>query len=127
MHAQAGRVWVRGDDFCALGDQDAVNDLDGVLRGDSGDIFLTWVLRAVHSENRAICDTEGDPRHSEVSVSELGLASKEKLLHKIEKEWNLVLETDCLCPQCRLERTRCDTKAWLCVQYIPMFGADLGN
>ena len=78
MRAQAGRVWVRGDDFCASGDQDALNDLDGVLRGDSGDILLTWVLRAVHSENRAICETNGDPRLSEVCVSEHGLASKEK-------------------------------------------------
>ena len=37
-------------------------------------ILLNRVLRIVHSENRQSFEVEGDPRHAEIIVSELGHA-----------------------------------------------------
>ena len=80
--------WKLGDDSCAVGDQNAMNVLDEVLRrryelkisgrsstdndgSESEVIFLSRVLRIVHSESRPSSEVEGDPRHAEIIVAEL--------------------------------------------------------
>ena len=85
------RVLVHGDDFLALGDSEALESLDALLRSayelkrlgtlgfEEGDTktlhFLNRLLKAEHRDGRDCFVVEGDQRHVDLLISQLGLES----------------------------------------------------
>ena len=85
------RMLVHGDDFGALGDGDALDRMDEILReryslkvsgrldfddpGSRETVFLNRVLRLVGHPDRGdqAMEIEADPRHAEIVIAELGL------------------------------------------------------
>ena len=86
------RSLVHGDDFCALGDDEALDELEKTLRSkydlkvtgslrlgagsDQEVIFLNRILRVAGSPGDERFEVEADPRHAEMIVEEMGLAGE---------------------------------------------------
>ena len=92
FHAEEDcRTFVHGDDFCALGDLDAVDNLEKLLMsryelkrvgtlGFEKDCvqelsFLNKVVRLVEDDGEVCFEVEADQRHAEIIVKEMGLES----------------------------------------------------
>ena len=83
------RSLVHGDDFCVLGDEEALDQIEKTLRAkydlkvtgelklgtgqDHEVIFLNRVLRVAGSTSDERFEIEADPRHAEMIVKDLGL------------------------------------------------------
>ncbi|CAK0886283.1 unnamed protein product [Prorocentrum cordatum] len=86
------RSLVHGDDFCALGDEEALDELEKTLRSkcdlkvtgslqlgarsDQEVVFLSRILRVAGSPGDERFEVEADPRHAEMIVAEMGLAGE---------------------------------------------------
>ncbi|CAK0830015.1 unnamed protein product [Prorocentrum cordatum] len=83
------RSLVHGDDFCAMGDDDALDQIEHTLRKKydlkvtgsfelgSGEeqevVFLNRILRVTGSPGEERFEVEADPRHAEMIVRDMGL------------------------------------------------------
>ncbi|CAK0892634.1 unnamed protein product [Prorocentrum cordatum] len=86
------RSLVHGDDFCALGDDEALDELEKTLRSkydlkvtgslrlgarsDQEVVFLNRILRVAGPPGDERFEVEADPRHAEMIVAEMGLAGE---------------------------------------------------